>query len=269
MKIAFIGGGVMASALLQAAARVPEITAVHVVEPLAARREKLAADGVAACATPADLPAGLGACLLCVKPQDMPQACAGLAAAVDLDGLPVISIAAGTTIARLRGWLGGGLIVRTMPNTPLRAGQGCTFACAADPAAAEAAAVPLKIFAAAGLLLWLDDERLLDAATALSGSGPAYVYLLIETMARTAREMGIEADAALAAAVATVSGAAAMAGGPGADPAELRRQVTSKGGTTKAALDTLEAAGFAPALAAAMEAARQRGAELAGEEPDA
>lgn len=263
MKLACIGGGVMASALLQGRERVPELSAVHIVEPQEASRKRLQADGLQAYATPAELPEGIEGVLLCVKPQDMRQACGELAEHVALEQLPVVSIAAGVTIAQLRSWLGGGLIVRTMPNTPLRIGKGCTFACAANEQAAAAAAIPLQLFAAAGLLLWVKDEELLDAATALSGSGPAYVYLLIETMAASAREMGLEPEDALAATLATVSGAAAMVEQTGTDPAELRRQVTSKGGTTQAALAALEQAGFGPALAEAMRAAQQRAAELA------
>ena len=262
-KVAFVGGGMMASAILAspiARDLWPAGTAV-VAEPDASARERLTAAGYVVCADAAELPAA-EAYFLCVKPQDLPLACASLVRSNRLVYQPVISIAAGVTTTTLAQLLGGGQFVRTMPNTPVLVGHGCTFACGPDGPNSAAAQLATTVFQGCGAYHWVEREDLIDAATALSGSGPAYAYLVIETMAATAVEMGLSPTVALEAAVATVRGACEMVSSTAELPAVLRERVTSKGGTTAAALRTLEDRGFATALATAMTAAKDRAREL-------
>lgn len=259
-SLAFVGGGVMASAIL---ASLDSKSGASVADPSADARKRHESAGLAACASPADLPEA-DAYFLCVKPQDMADACASLASGRDLAGVPVISIAAGVSVATLVGLLGGAQVVRTMPNTPLVAGKGFTFACGPDGSGSAAAQLARETFSAMGGFRWLENENLMHAATALSGSGPAYAYLVIEAMAAKGAEMGLDPALALEATLATVAGACAMVESAGETPGELRRKVTSKGGTTEAALGLLSDRGFADALTEAIEAARRRSEELSG-----
>lgn len=261
----FVGGGNMASAILGSAAFTKDWAAANVAiaDPDTATRDRHASNGHPVLPSPAELPEA-GTCFLCVKPQDMHTACTDLLAGGSITAeTTVISIAAGISTGDLANWLDNkGRFVRTMPNTPLLVGQGCTFAYTEHPHDGPAGTVTQRVFAGCGEFFWVAREALLDAATALSGSGPAYAYLVIETMARVAAEMGLPPQEALAAATATVSGAATLVGSSATNPATLREQVTSKGGTTAAALAVLEEQGFAAALAAAMQAAAQRSQEL-------
>lgn len=200
---------------------------------------------------------------LAVKPQDVPEAlhaCAGVWPA----GAFLLSLAAGVDRARLRSCLDGVpvAIVRAMPNTASAVGESATAAFGAD--ATEAArATAERLLSVIGEVVWLEREADMDAVTALSGSGPAYVYLLVEALVEAAVAEGLDADTARGLAVQTVFGAATHLRSSGVDAAELRRRVTSPGGTTAAALSVLERRGFRPALAEAVAHAAARSRQLA------
>jgi len=176
----------------------------------------------------------------------------------------VVSIAAGIRLANLGAWLGPGVpLVRTMPNRPALIGAGITGACAgALVGPAERVAVE-GVLTAVGPLVWLEDEALLDVVTALSGSGPAYFFLLIEALEDAGVSLGLPRATARQLAVHTALGAGRMAAEGDVPPATLREQVTSKGGTTAAALAVLEQADLRGILSAAVTAAARRSAELA------
>ena len=255
----------MATALLNSAGckRLWEPSQIAIAEPVAEIGARHEAAGHLVVDNPSKLPAA-DCYFLCVKPQDMEAACTALGGSRSMGCTPVVSIAAGVTVPNLAGWLGGGQIVRTMPNTPLLVGHGFTFAHGPEGGSSPAAKLASDLFSSVGGYCWLTDENLLDAATALSGSGPAYAYLVIETMASTAAKMGIEPKVALEATLATLQGACEMVSATGELPEQLRRNVTSKGGTTAAALQVLEDLRFAQSLDKAMIAAEKRGSDLSG-----
>ncbi len=190
----------------------------------------------------------------------------GLALAVDCT---LISICAGVRIANLRELLGNGgwsgAIVRTMPNTPALFGAGITGLYASEGASPRARMQAEMVLKAAGAVVWVEREALMDAVTAVSGSGPAYFFLLTEAMAEAGVALGLSPDDAKKLALQTFIGAAKMAEGTGTDVATLRANVTSKGGTTQAALESLEADGFRRILSTALQAADRRGAQLGDE----
>ncbi|MCC6305367.1 MAG: pyrroline-5-carboxylate reductase [Rhodobacteraceae bacterium] len=260
--IGLLGCGQMGSAILGGwLERGLDPAAVRVVEPrpsdwlagLAARGLRL---------VPA-LPPGLGTLLVAVKPQVMAEALAPLAP-LGRDTL-VVTVAAGTRIAAYEAALGAGArVVRAMPNTPAAVGRGITALVANAAAGAAGLAVAETLMAAVGATVRLADEGLMDAVTAVSGSGPAYVFHLIETLAAAGTAEGLPADLALTLARATVAGAGHLALVSGEDPGVLRRNVTSPGGTTAAALAHLmdPATGFPALLGRAVRAATARGREL-------
>jgi pyrroline-5-carboxylate reductase len=175
-----------------------------------------------------------------------------------------VSIVAGKTIAGMSRHLGPAALVRTMPNTPAAIGRGITVACANARVTPDQRRLCGSLLAAAGESTWVEDEALLDAVTAVSGSGPAYVFLLIEVLARAAEAEGLPSDLALQLARSTVAGSGELARLSGETPAQLRENVTSPGGTTRAALDVLMAEdGLAPLIARAVAAAAARSRELA------
>ncbi|HFC54228.1 MAG TPA: pyrroline-5-carboxylate reductase [Gammaproteobacteria bacterium] len=267
-RLAFIGGGNMASSLiggLIADGWSPD--AIHVSDPDPVRREALAARfGVHTGDDNSAAVQGARAVVLAVKPQVMRSVTEALAPAVQENRPLVISVAAGIRIADLERWLGGELpVVRSMPNTPALVGSGATALCAnprVDEAGRELAESLLR---AVGIVIWLEEEALIDSVTALSGSGPAYVFLFIEALEEAGQELGLPADQAHLLAVQTVFGAAKMALERSESPAELRRQVTSPGGTTERALAVLEEGGMRGLVLRALEAARLRARELADE----
>jgi pyrroline-5-carboxylate reductase len=201
--------------------------------------------------------------VLAVKPNQVGTALADCRAAVTAPTV-WLSIAAGKTLAALGAGLGGNAaVVRAMPNTPAAIGKGMTALVANAGVTAGQRALCAELMAAVGAVAWLDDERHMDAVTAVSGSGPAYVFLLIECLERAALDVGLEPALARQLALATVVGAAAYAGAAGAEPAELRRRVTSPNGTTEAALDVLMAdPGLCALLTRAVRAAAARSREL-------
>jgi pyrroline-5-carboxylate reductase len=185
------------------------------------------------------------------------------ALAGQVDGAVVISIAAGISCAQLQRWLRhDGALVRCMPNTPALLGAGATglFAAAGTTPAQRDAAEAL--LAAVGRCVWIDDEAQMDTVTALSGSGPAYVFLLAEAMQDAASALGLEPRAARELASQTLLGAARMLSESGETAATLRERVTSPGGTTQAALESFEADGFRAIVARAIASAQRRGADL-------
>jgi pyrroline-5-carboxylate reductase len=211
-------------------------------------------------------PAGIAAAVLvlAVKPQVMDAALPGLKPLVG-PGTVVLSVAAGKTLAALAGGLGEAAIVRSMPNTPAQVGRGITVAVGNRHVSTVQRRVVTDLLAAVGAVEWVAEEALIDAVTAVSGSGPAYVFLLAEALAEAGRKAGLPDDLAARLARATVEGAGELLHQSPLDPATLRRNVTSPNGTTAAALAVLMAAGgLQPLMDAAVEAAAQRSRELAG-----
>jgi len=267
MKIAFIGGGNMATALIAGLAK--ELGAgarVHVVDPNPEALDKMASQFGASTATAID--AAVASCevvVLAVKPQQMREVAAALAPHLGAGPL-VLSIAAGICSADLARWLGGyGAIVRTMPNTPALIGMGITGMVATNGVSAAQRAAADSVMRAVGKTVWLDSEELIDPVTAVSGSGPAYVFYFLEAMQAAAVEMGLSAEQGKELALATFAGAAELAAQSPESLEVLRQRVTSKGGTTYAAITSMEASGVKPAIIEAMKAAAARGRAL-GEE---
>jgi pyrroline-5-carboxylate reductase len=266
MKIAFLGGGNMASALIGGLiANGHDARSISVVEVSAAARERLAAQHAVRASTAPDAALqGADILVLAVKPQDMKTALASLAATVR--GKLVISIAAGVTLDALSRWLGGHRkLVRCMPNTPALIGAGISGLYAPPEVSADERKQAETIVGAVGEVVWLAEERLLDPVTAVSASGPAYVFWFIEQLAASAQRLGIPPDAALKLARHTVLGAARLAAEKPELPETLRKQVTSKGGTTEAALKVFDEEKLAERFGRAIDAASRRGAELGKE----
>jgi pyrroline-5-carboxylate reductase len=236
--------------------------AISVIELSPAARERLGARYPVHIATAPDAAMqGCDTLVLAVKPQDMRPALASLATAVR--GKLVVSIAAGITLGALSRWLGGHRkLVRCMPNTPALIGAGIAGLFALPEVSAEERQRAEAILRAVGDVVWLEDERLLDAVTAVSGSGPAYVFWFIEQLADSAVRLGLPREAALRLALQTVLGAARLAAASTKAPADLRKDVTSKGGTTEAALAVFDAEKLAERFARALEAAARRSEEL-------
>ena len=264
-RIAFIGGGNMASALIGGLIRqgTPPET-IDVVEPFAdARSALLRHHGVLALPEAGAFLAAAGLVVWAVKPQVFHQA----AQAVRLHTGQALhlSVAAGIRSDSIAAWLGSERVVRAMPNTPALIGKGITALFA------RSAVTPLErkrvseIIASTGDLLWLEAEQHLDAVTALSGSGPAYIFYLLEAMRTAGTEMGLPADQAYQLAVATCIGAGELARASTASPEVLRQRVTSPGGTTHAAISLMEQAGMKSQLVQAMHAARNRATAMGDE----
>ncbi|MFE3969185.1 pyrroline-5-carboxylate reductase [Stenotrophomonas sp. YIM B13575] len=265
-SITFIGGGNMARSLIAGLIRqgVPA-THIHVAEPVAGLREALAADfGVQTHDNAADAAAqGGDTWLLAVKPQVLRDVCQSLQGLAQAKKPLVISIAAGITSAQLQRWLGGSLpVVRAMPNTPALLGAGVTGLYATSSVDAQQHAQAERVLASAGRTVWIDDEVQMDSVTAVSGSGPAYVFLLAEAMEAAGIAQGLPAEAARTLVVQTLLGASRMLDEAGENPAELRRRVTSPNGTTQAAIESFQAGGFEALVEKALRAAQVRGQEL-------
>jgi pyrroline-5-carboxylate reductase len=262
MHIGFIGSGKMASALLEGILRaaITPATDILITDKIPAASEGLARKtGAQARASNSEVAANASLLILCVKPGDVPAA---LSEAGDLSGKLLISIAAGVPLRRLREWAPGNpRLVRVMPNTPALIGRGAAAYAAAEGVTAEDVASVERILGAAGIVVRVKEE-LLDAVTGLSGSGPAFVYTVIEALADGGVLMGLPRDVALRLASQTVLGAAAMVLETGMHPAQLRDQVASPGGTTIAGLEALEEAGLRAALIGAVRAATERSGEL-------
>ena len=270
MKIAFVGGGNMAAALIAGlAGKLTPGANIHVVDPNPASLDKLRQEYGVTVAGTADAVVGAAEVLvLAVKPQvmhEVAQQLLPLLQAAQAAGRSplVLSIAAGIRSVDLSRWLGGyPAIVRTMPNTPALIGMGVTGMVASAGVSAAQREAADQILRAVGATVWLDDESKIDAVTAVSGSGPAYVFYFIEAMQQAAEELGLTAAQGKQLAMATFNGAAQLAL-QSTDPVPvLREKVTSKGGTTYAALTSMEASGVKASIIAAVKAAAARGKEL-------
>ncbi len=266
MKLGFLGCGKMATALISGVveAGVCEPGEILASDCAPAAVEALTAKtGVTGVADNATLAARADALVLCVKPGDALDALKALREAGGaLSGKLVISIVAGLSLSKLEAAAGAGVrVVRVMPNTPALIHQGAAAFATGGTATAEDAALVGRIFSAVGRAVPVK-EALLDAVTGLSGSGPAYVYLMIEALADGGVLMGLPRDLALQLAAQTVAGAAGMVLETGLHPAVLRDQVTSPGGTTIAGLEALEAGAVRSGLIAAVRAATERSREL-------
>jgi pyrroline-5-carboxylate reductase len=264
--IAFIGGGNMARSLIGGLiARGTPAASIHVAEPVAELRASLVADfGVQVFADGSQAVVGADTWVLAVKPQVKRSVCETLSEQAQATAPLAISIAAGITVAQLQRWLGGKLpVVRAMPNTPALLGSGATGLFASAQVDADGRDRAQRLLETAGVTVWVDNEALVDAVTAASGSAPAYVFLLAEAMQDAAIAEGLAPDAALTLVLQTILGAARMLTEDDVEASELRRRVTSPNGTTQAAIETFEAGGLRELVARAMHAARIRGAELA------
>lgn len=263
MKILFLGGGNMANALIGGMVKQGfAATDIHVIDPGADARQRLAASyGVTCHGTAAEAPAAPDLLVLAVKPQQMREALAPLTGR--LGQALVVSIAAGLGMAALSRWLGGHRrIVRSMPNTPALVGAGITGLCALPEVDSAGKALAERVLRAVGSTVWIDDEAQMDAVTAISGSGPAYVFLFIEALQQAAGELGFAPEQARQLAIETVQGAAALAAASDEPAAILRERVTSKGGTTEAALKVMLERGVREGIVAGCLAAEARGREL-------
>lgn len=263
--IAFIGGGNMASAIIGGLLRAGLPAAqLRVVEPHAPQRDKLAADfGVQAQAAGDARLADAATVVWAVKPQLFAEAATPLKAWVG-QALQ-LSVMAGITTASLAAASGSERVVRSMPNTPALIGQGIAGLYARPAVSAGERATVERLLAPTGQTLWVDREDDLDAVTALSGSGPAYFFFVVEAMMAAAQDMGLTAEQGRRLALATCGGAAALALASDESPTVLRERVTSKGGTTHAAITSMQGDGVDAAIRRAVLAAQKRAAELGRE----
>jgi len=263
--LAFIGSGNMAAALIHGL--------VHDGYPLdrivATDRDTAKLDALqqhCGIRTMADNDAACAAAevvVLAVKPQVLGEVARALAPALPRHRPLVVSIAAGVRIDTLQRWLGGGMpVVRTMPNTPAMVQTGATALVASPEVSDEQRNHAETLMRAVGVTLWVDAEAQLDAVTALSGSGPAYFFLVMEALTEAGKDLGLDADTAQLLTLQTALGAARMAMESDESPATLRKRVTSPGGTTERAVQAFEKAGLHALFKQALKAAKERSEEL-------
>jgi pyrroline-5-carboxylate reductase len=265
-RLGFLGAGNMAGALMRGAivAGAIEPDRILACDVIAATLETLKSElGIGVAASSAELLDRCRIVVLAVKPQQMGAALDAVRDRVRPEHL-LISIAAGQTCARLAERLPQGTrLVRVMPNTPSLVGRGAAGVAAGPHARPEDVQAALALMRAIGIAVEVSEPEL-DAVTALSGSGPAYIFRIIELMREAGVEMGLSLEVARELTLQTVAGAAALAIESGVDPAELRRRVTSPGGTTAAALEVMDERGMGDIFKAALHRARERSRELAG-----
>ena len=266
-KIVFIGGGNMARALIGGLrASAGEGLSITVSDPNVDQRQQLEQQfGVAGTDDNIAAIDGAQIIVLAVKPQILADVARQLAPHVQPDQL-VISVAAGVTTQVLSNWLGGHqALVRAIPNTPAMIGCGATGLYAPAGVSAKLRSEAESLMRAVGIVQWVEDEALIDSITALSGSGPAYVFLVMEAMQAAAEKLGLDEKAARLLTLETVFGAARLAMESNDTPAVLRSRVTSPGGTTEQGIKALEEAGVREAFEKALAAARNRSIELAAQ----
>jgi pyrroline-5-carboxylate reductase len=266
MHITFIGGGNMASALIGGLSRNGwDAQRIRVADIDAAARDRVAREfGIAVHEKASAAVANADCIVLAVKPQHLQAAARDLAAHVS--GKLVLSIAAGIRARDIRRWLGGhSRIVRAMPNTPALVLSGITGLYADEDVGAVDRQTAEQVLGVAGATLWVDTEADIDAITAVSGSGPAYVFYFLEALESAARKLGFDDKAARQLALETFSGAVRLAGESSVDFATLRARVTSKGGTTERALGMFEQAQVRAAIERAVQGAAERSREMADE----
>ena len=263
--IAVLGGGHMGRALLSGLLRSgtrPERLSVG--ESSEEARHALTRElGVSATADNARAVDGAAVVVLAVKPQQARGVVTGIAELLRKQRPVLLSVAAGVRIGTLESWCGPGVpVVRAMPNRPALLGAGATALYAPSAVGPELRAAAERIARAVGEVAWVSEEDLLEVVTALSGSGPAYFFLLAELMAEAAAGLGLPAPVAKRLAAVTLHGSGLMAAAGDADLAQLRAEVASRGGTTEAALGVFAAADLRGTVARVLEAAARRGREL-------
>ena len=266
ITITFIGAGNMARSLIVGLLQDKAQVALRVADPDQHQLDAIRQHWPEVMATTNNLEAIQGAdvVVLAVKPQIMREVAQDLAAQVQRSHPLIVSVAAGIRESALNGWLGGNLpLVRCMPNTVDLVQAGATGLYANANVSEAQRSLAESILRAVGITLWFDEEDKLDAVTAVSGSGPAYFFLVMEAMQAAAEKLGIEAEDAKLLVIQTALGAARLALESGEQPAELRRKVTSKGGTTEAALKVLNEGGLPALFEQALAAAANRSRELA------
>jgi len=267
MKIAFIGGGNMAAALIGGLIKRGVAPAdLYAVDPNEdARKRNEQRFGIRTGAAADGALAGYDAVVLAVKPQILKSVAEAVAPHLQTSQL-AISIVAGIRIADMSRWLNGhSRIVRVMPNTPALIGMGVTGLVATSSVDAAGRALASRVLGAVGDTVWFDDEAKIDAVTAISGSGPAYVFYFIEALQEAARQLGMNEAQGRALAVATFTGAAQLAANSDEPLSVLRERVTSKGGTTAAALASFAASGISEAIVRGALAADARAREMGDE----
>ncbi|MGV6858525.1 MAG: pyrroline-5-carboxylate reductase [bacterium] len=269
LSVAFIGGGNMARALIGGLLQTGwAAERIKVSEPLETARQALLAldPALILCEDNQSAVEEADIVVLAVKPQVMKDVLTPLAASFTQSHPVVISIAAGIREHDVSRWAGSGLpVVRCMPNTPSLVRHGATGLYANALVGAEEKQWATELMGAVGQCVWVEDEDKLDAVTALSGSGPAYIFLVIEAMEEAGIRLGLEPDTARQLSIQNALGAASLASSSNDSPAELREKVTSPGGTTEQALITLEEGGLRALFDNAMQAAAKRADELATE----
>jgi pyrroline-5-carboxylate reductase len=265
ISAAFVGGGNMGGALIRGLiARGLPAQNISVGEAHQARRIALADElGVLVTADNREAVAGADVVVLAVKPQDMAGTVQAIADVLAQREPLVISIAAGIRVADITNWCSGAAVVRAMPNRPALNNAGATAIFAPAGVSEAHRNLAAQILGAVGTTVWVQDEDALDVVTALSGSGPAYFFLLAELMTDAAVKLGLDRASAQELAIQTLYGTGRMARDSDGDLARLRAEVTSKGGTTEAAVRAFEAANLRGIVAAAVSAATERGREMA------
>lgn len=265
-RVTFVGGGFMGEGIIQGLLTqgLSKASELRVCEPVAARRKHLSERyGIVASTEMAASVAGAQIVVLAVKPQDFDAAARDLTGALKPEQL-VLSIMAGVRIETLRQKLGHDRIVRTMPNTPLGIGEGFTVWTATEAVSAAERETVSALFGALGGEAYLPDEKYLDMATAVNGSGPGFIMLFVESMIDAAVLIGLRRDLATEMVLQTFIGSARLAQVGGQHPAQLRNSVASPAGTTAAGLHVLERAGVRAAIADAVVAAYERSRALGG-----
>jgi len=265
-KITFIGGGNMARSLIGGlVATGMSNKDISVSEPKADLREKLSKNfGVNALEENASAVMGANVIVLAVKPQILQEVVTPLGALVAEARPLLISVAAGVTCSSIQRWIGGQpALIRVMPNTPALIGAGISALYANSNVSNGQRALAEKIMAAVGKTIWIKEETLMDAVTAVSGSGPAYFFYVMQAIYDAAVREGLDAQTARSLSLETALGAARLALASTEDPGNLQAQVTSPGGTTEAAIKVLDDSGVRDNLQKAVSAARARGGELA------
>jgi len=266
-KIGFIGAGNMANSLIRGLlARGARADSIWATDVDSDKLQQLAAELGINTAPAAELVAHVEVLVLAVKPQVMRTVCEQLAADVQARRPLVVSIAAGITLSHLQWWLGADIaIVRCMPNTPALVSKGASGLFANANVSQAGRQLAADLMSSVGLAVWLNKESDIDAVTALSGSGPAYFFLFMEAMQAAAVEMGLSAELARALTYQTAAGAAELAQHSQEDTAQLRRNVTSPGGTTERAIAEFEAGALRSLVQRALLAAQLRSTELAAQ----
>lgn len=266
LNITFIGGGNMATALIAGLQKArPGQLSISVADPSEAARTRIMREyGIETHLRGSNAIKNTDVVVLAVKPQVMSIVLEEIEPVIE-DGQLILSIAAGTTVAGIQSTLGNAHpVIRSMPNTPALIGHGVSGLFASVDCKDHHRQQAESIMRAAGEVVWVEDESLMDVITAVSGSGPAYYFLMTEALAAAGEELGLNEHDARLLAVHTAAGAGAMMAQSQDEPKTLRARVTSPGGTTQAALESMEAEGFRHMIRAAVEAATHRGRELAG-----